>query len=317
LIFKALSQAKFNALRWSDLLEKTGLSPRGLKETLNSLIRDEKVARFVDANSDEYPPPVYYRATRKIKATDVWKTYMFMGGCVNALLNDVASKIEAGSDFSEAMKDFVEYLGIFFVYASWKVIEKRDKSWFDFTFPLFVAPATLSLVHKFIDPNVSHFDLFREKYRAFNLKLPNIEVDQKELDDFMLKMRKTYPLKMTSFDANLELGSNVGMLYVQLKPNCNKIMKDLDIDKSFKTLLQELIVSIERLDKSRFKKILTRIEEYLKRNKNVEEILLTKYYIDPSLSEHIRIFKTLTETRKQYERFKEVNLDANPPESWK
>ena len=59
-IIAALTFAENQKLRWSDLVAKTELSKRALSQSLKSLQKQQRIRRIVDAQTEEYPPPVYY-----------------------------------------------------------------------------------------------------------------------------------------------------------------------------------------------------------------------------------------------------------------
>jgi DNA-binding HxlR family transcriptional regulator len=52
------------ALRWTELLELTKLSPRTLSLRLNDLEEEEAVTRRVSTEGGKYPPPVTYEITQ-------------------------------------------------------------------------------------------------------------------------------------------------------------------------------------------------------------------------------------------------------------
>ncbi|MCW3985315.1 MAG: winged helix-turn-helix transcriptional regulator [Candidatus Bathyarchaeota archaeon] len=60
IIILKLMQAKDRKLRWSELVEQTGFSKRTLSKRLKDLQREGALKRIVDAETEEYPPPVYY-----------------------------------------------------------------------------------------------------------------------------------------------------------------------------------------------------------------------------------------------------------------
>lgn len=71
-IILALSSAG-GRLRWSDLLEKTGLSKRTLSLRLKDLEEKEGlIRRVVDTETKKYPPPVYYELTKQLNIIDLF-----------------------------------------------------------------------------------------------------------------------------------------------------------------------------------------------------------------------------------------------------
>lgn len=60
-IIEALTFTENQKLRWGDLVKKTGLSKRALSQSLSTLVKQQRIRRLVDSETDEYPPPVYYQ----------------------------------------------------------------------------------------------------------------------------------------------------------------------------------------------------------------------------------------------------------------
>lgn len=69
-ILEALTLAKDQKLRWTNLLKETKLCKRSLSTTLKSLREKQRIQRIVDAEAKEYPPPVYYQLISKIDLVD-------------------------------------------------------------------------------------------------------------------------------------------------------------------------------------------------------------------------------------------------------
>lgn len=69
-ILEALTLAKNQKLRWTNLLKETKLCKRSLSTTLKSLKEKKQIQRIVDAEAQEYPPPVYYQLISKIDLVD-------------------------------------------------------------------------------------------------------------------------------------------------------------------------------------------------------------------------------------------------------
>ena len=103
-IIQELMFAKDQKLRWSDLLEKTGLSKRALSANLKSLQEQTppQVRRIVDAETKEYPPPVYYQRVSIIEREFSEK--------INREWNEMAEKTQKLFDITFKFKTPEVYL---------------------------------------------------------------------------------------------------------------------------------------------------------------------------------------------------------------
>jgi len=87
-IIEALTFAENQKLRWNDLVAKTKLSKRALSQSLKSLQKQQQIRRIVGAQTEEYPPPVYYQLVNELErrfAENVSKEWQTIHDRMNVL----------------------------------------------------------------------------------------------------------------------------------------------------------------------------------------------------------------------------------------